>query len=116
MTTMSRQIFVSADNPDVLSGTDLDEMPFAGTLILYGASTQNDTGVTVTAPSFGPMGVGAPLRVGPMKLRGNAEIRTNEDPPMAIFPIAAGQHATVNIDVVTAATASVLAVLTDGSS
>lgn len=115
MTTMARQIFIAADNADLLTGTDLDEAPFTGQMIIYGASTQNDTTLTVTAPSLGgTMGVGAPLRAGPAKLRAAAEIRVDEDPPMATFPISAGQHATLNADIVTAGTFSALVILTDG--
>jgi len=115
MTTMARQVFGTADNTDVLAGTDLAEVPFAGMMIIYGAATQNDHTLTVTAPSIGgSMGVGAPLRAGPLKLRANAEIRSDEDPPMATFPISEGQSATLNLDVVTAGTFSVLVILTDG--
>lgn len=115
MTTMTRTVFMAADNTNVLAGTDLDEAPFAGTMVIYGASTQNDTAVTITAPALGPMGIAAPLRAGPLTLRANAEIRVDEDSPIGIVNIDSGQHATINVDIVTAGTAAILTVLTDGS-
>lgn len=114
MTTMSRQFFMTADNADLLAGSDLDEAPFSGTMVIYGAATQNDHTLTVTAPQLGGGPIAAPIRAGPATLRANAEIRRDEDTPMAILQIAAGQHATLNVDVVTAGTFSAVVVLTDG--
>ena len=99
--------FGTADNTDVLNGTDLDSIPGAGILVLQGASTQNDTLITVTGPGSEPV-----IRARALLLRANAEIRVNEDPPMTVGVVQGG-HYVLNIDVVTAATFQIVATFYD---
>ena len=100
--------FMTADNTDVLDGTDLDSMPGGGLLVIRAASTQNDTLLTITAPNQE-----APIRARAMILRANAEIRLNEDEPYVVGMMQGG-HAVIAIDVVTAATVQLSATFIDG--
>ncbi len=101
------QVFATADNADVLAGTDLDNMPLETDLLIFGASTQNDTTLTLTVP-----GLQAPLNAFPLKLRAGPEIRQNEDMVTA-FRVAQNGHVVVNLDVVTAATVVLLFIAPD---
>jgi hypothetical protein len=103
MPTMTRYFGdITATNTDLLAGSDLEAVPFSGTMALYGASTVGDGTVTVTTPS--QAGVGAPLRAGNVPLRAGPELRKDEDLPMAIFPVQKGDQVTINYTEVTAAT------------
>ena len=99
--------FGTADNTDVLNGTDLDSIPADGILTVFGVSTQNDTAITITGPGSEPV-----IRNRALPLRANAEIRILEDPSMAVGVVQGG-HYVVNLDVVTAATFQILAVYLD---
>jgi len=95
-------VVITADNTDVLAGTDLDQIPANGVLVILACSTQQDTGLTITLP--GGAGVQAPMRGIPITMRANAEIRQDQDPQL-VLPILQGGHATLNADITTAATA-----------
>jgi len=97
---------LAADDADVLAGTDLDQIPNNGVLVILGASTQQDTTMTITLP--GVSGIQAPMRTIPLTMRANAEIRQDSDPQL-VLPIRQGGHATLNVDVVTAATVRIRA-------
>ena len=88
---------VTADNANVLSGTDLQSAPGAGVVILWIASSQSDTRITFTAPP----------RVASRNI--TPHIRTNgvplcsDDSPVAVA-VTGGEQIAVQVDVVTAAT------------
>lgn len=98
------EVVGTADDTDLLAGTDLANIPTFGVLAVYAASTQNDTTITITGPGGEPV-----VRGQPMTLRANGEIRQEADPT---YPMAAtqGGHYVVAIDVVTAATFRVRAI------
>lgn len=90
---------LTADNTDVLAGTDLDSLPARGQLDVFAASTQQDTLITVSGP-----GIQAPVRAQAVVMRANAEIRQLEDPSYRVRAAQAKGHYVVNVDMVTAAT------------
>ena len=98
------EVVGTADDTDLLTGSDLTSIPTFGVLAVYAASTQNDTDITITGPGGEPV-----VRGQPMVLRANAEIRQDEDPT---YPMAAtqGGHYVIAINVVTAATFRVRAI------
>jgi len=99
--------FLTADNTDLLAGTDLDNVPVDTRMLIYAASTQIDTTVTLTVP-----GIQAPLNANPLLIRAGPELRQDEDLVTA-FTVAQNGHVVVAIDVVTAATVVVLVVAPD---
>ena len=99
--------FLTADNTDLLAGTDLDNVPVATRMLVYGASTQIDTTMTLTVP-----GSQAPLIANPLVIRAGPELRQDEDLVVA-FTVAQNGHVVINIDVVTAATVVILIVAPD---
>ena len=101
------RVFATADDTDVLGGTDLASIPSDGLLTIYGASTQNDTTITITGPGSEPV-----VRTRALPLRANAEVRLNEDPAMIVGVVQGGRYV-VNVDVVTAATFQILATFLD---
>lgn len=98
------EVVLTADNADLLAGSDLESIPRGGVLTIYGASTQDDTTITVTGPNMQ-----AVVRAMPLTLRAAAEIRQDSDVPFVVPVLRAGKYI-VNIDVVTAATARVRAI------
>jgi len=98
------EVVLTADNADLLAGSDLESIPQGGILTIYAASTQNDTLITVTGPNMQ-----AVVRAMPMLLRAVAEIRQDSDVPYVV-PVARAGKYIVNIDVVTAATARIRAI------
>lgn len=98
---------LSADNTDVLAGSDLANIPEGGVLMIRAASTQQDTDITITGPGSEPV-----ARNIPMILRANAEIRQQDDPSFQI-PVTQGGRYVINVDVVTAATVRVSATFAD---
>ena len=99
--------FGTADNTDVLNGTDLGSIPTPGILSVYGVSTQNDTNISITGPGSEPV-----IRTRALPLRASAEVRQNEDPAMMVGVSQGGRYI-INVDVVTAATFQVLAIFLD---
>ncbi len=99
--------FITADNVDLLAGTDLDNVPVDTRMLIYAAATQNDHTLTLTVPA-----IQSPLRANPVTLRANAEIRLNEDLVTA-FTVKQNGHVVVNCDVVTAGTLGVLVIAPD---
>lgn len=97
----------SADNVDVLSGSDLANIPSLGGLSIFAASTQQDTLITITGPGSEPV-----TRSIPITLRANAEIRQDEDVKYQL-PVTQGGRYVINVDVVTAATFRVRAIYED---
>ena len=88
---------MSADNADVLAGTQLDQPGVPGVYTIWGASTVGDTGITVS------LGGRTIVNGAVLVLRANSEIRENED---TFFQVASqtGGRPVINVDVVTAAT------------
>jgi len=98
-----RQVYrlIAADNADVLAGTDLDPIPATATrAIIYAASTQADTILTVQTPEM-PV-----ARAILLPLRANAELRMDEDGGM-IVPVMGGKLI-ISVDIVTGASVAVL--------
>lgn len=87
----------TADDADFLSGTDLDNIPTGGLLIVNVASTQDDTLVEITGPGGAPV-----VRNQAAVLRANAEI--NLDDPDFVVGVSQGGHYVIGINVQTAAT------------
>ena len=96
--------FLTADNTDALSATDLASIPRDGILIVHAISTQNDTLFTITGPGIEPV-----IRTRALPLRANAEYRRNEDVPY-IIPVQQAGRYVLNVDVVTAATVQIEAI------
>lgn len=88
---------LTADDTDFLSGSDLDNIPRAGVVIVQGVSTQADTLIEVTGPGNEPV-----VRSQALVLRANSEIL--EDDPDYVMGVTQGGHYTVSINVQTAAT------------
>ena len=101
------QVVGTADNPDVLSGTDLANIPEAGVLMIYAASTQQDTLITVTGPGSEPV-----TRNTPMLLRANADIR-ERDAASYQLPVSQGGRYVIDVNVQTAGTFRILAKYAD---
>lgn len=101
---ISYTTFISADNTDVLNGTDLANMPSDGILTLYIASTQNDTVFTLTGPGQEP--AARLIRV-PQRTNGQASLA--DDLGWSI-PVLQGGRYILNVDVVTAATVGITAI------
>jgi len=100
------QVF-TVDNTDVLSNTDLANIPEIGGLSIFVSSTQNDSLLTVTGPGSEPV-----VRGQAILLRANAEIRQDEDISYQI-PVSQGGRYVIAVDIVTAATVRVRAVFED---
>lgn len=95
---LNNRQFLTADNTDVLSGTDLANIPSDGQLDLFIASTQNDTQVTITGPGIEPAG-----RLIRVEQRTNGQPSTADSVPYSL-PVTQGGHYVINVDIVTAAT------------
>lgn len=93
---------ISADDADVLSGTDLDNVPMAGVLIVQAVSTQADTLINITGPGSEPV-----VRNQALVLRANSEIQ--EDDPDYAVGVTQGGHYIIDVNVQTAATVRVRA-------
>lgn len=93
---------VTADNANVLSGTDLATCPGPGILELYIASSQSDTNVTFSAPPMLPARAIQPV------LRANGTPLLSEMSPLSV-ELGGGEQIIINVDVVTAATVGYLA-------
>lgn len=93
---------LTADNTDVLQGTDLQSIPGPGVLIVAAASTQNDTTLTITAPNNVPL-----LQAQRLNLRTSGVPSLQDDP---VWPVIAtqGGHPRISVDIVTAATVYVV--------
>ncbi len=101
-----RQV-MTADNTDVLNGSDLESIPLLGLLTIWAASTQADTLITITGPENEP-----PIRGQALPLRTNGQPLKNEDSPYMLGVIQGGRYI-VDINVVTAATVVVEAIYND---
>lgn len=97
----------TADNTDLLSGTDLANIPAFGQLDVYIASTQNDTILTITGPGVEPL-----LRLQTLLLRSNGMPLLSDDAPYSL-PVSQGGKYILNLDIVTAATVVMYAVFRD---
>lgn len=97
------QKVITADDLDVLSNTDLANIPIGGVLMVYVASTQDDTELTITGPGQVPV-----ARDIPVVLRANAEIRERDDASFQIVVSQGGRYF-IAINIVTAATCRILA-------
>lgn len=86
---------IVADNPDVLSGTQLDQPGVAGVYTIWAASTVGDTLLTV---SLGGRTLANSVVV---TLRANSEIRENEDTFYQVLSRTGGRPV-INLNIVTA--------------
>jgi len=94
---------ITADDSDVLASTDLSNIPGAGVLEVFIASTQNDTVFTFTGPGNEPI-----VRLQKVMLRTNGMPVIKDDVPYTAIVIQGG-HYVLNVDIVTAATVSIIA-------
>jgi len=101
MITVQRTI--TADDADALANTDLANLPQDGQLDIFIASTQNDTVFTLTGPGVEPI-----ARLIRVMQRTNGMPSLQDDVPYSL-PVSTG-HYVLNIDIVTAATLSFIAV------
>lgn len=99
------QTVITADNTDVLQGTDLQSLG-RGILTILIASTQNDTVVTVTGPDSV---LGRLINV---ILRTNGMPIVDQDVPYEMQILTDGAKVVVNVDIVTAATVGLIFVHT----
>jgi len=76
---------LAATTADVLAGTQLDQPGVPGVYTIWGASTVNDTTITIT------LGGRTIVSEGILVLRANAEIRENEDPFFQILSRTGGR-------------------------
>lgn len=104
MITIVKQ--VTADNTDMLDGTDLDAIPSDGVMEFYFASTVADTTFTIRGQEDAP--VASAQR---MQLRANAAISLVDDIPLSLG-VGSKEKVKVEVDVVTAATVTMIAVFT----
>ena len=88
---------ITADNADLLAGTQLDQPGVLGVYTIWAASTVGDTTITIT------LGGRTIVNAGIVTLRANSEIRENEDTYFQMLSRNAGRPV-ININVVTAAT------------
>lgn len=96
MAIQIRQV-LTADNTDVLNGTDLENIPGPGLLLIGAASTQNDTIMNITGRGFE-----VPFREQALALRTNGQL-TEDDDAITVFTPQGGK-VIVDINVQTAAT------------
>lgn len=101
MSITVRQV-MTADNADVLNGTDLENIPGGGFLFVASASSQNDTLMSITGRGFE-----IPFREQALPLRSGGQPLEDDDPISILIP--EGGKVIINVDVVTAATAVVVA-------
>lgn len=87
---------LSADDPDFLSGSQLDQPGVPGVYTIWGASTVGDTEITVT------LGGRTLVSGAALALRANSEIRENEDTFFQMLSQTGGRPI-ININVITAA-------------
>jgi len=100
---ISVQRTITTDDTDALANTDLANIPGPGQLDLYLASTQNDTVFTFTGPGIEPV-----ARLIRVMQRTNGMPSLLDDVPFSVA-VDTG-HYVLNIDIVTAATLSFVAV------
>lgn len=93
----------TATTADPLSGTQLDGMPFPGTLEFYFASTQADTTVSLKVQDE------LVQDARPMPLRTNGQPNMSDDPGMSQFIDQSGVKVRLPVTVVTAATWNLIA-------
>ena len=88
---------ITADNADLLAGSQLDQPGVAGVYTSWLASTVGDTLVTIT------LGGRTITSNAVVTLRANSEIRENEDTFFQVLSRTGGRPV-ININIVTAAT------------
>lgn len=94
---------ITADNADVLSGTDLENVPGMGVMAIYAKSTQADHTITITAP-----GQETPIRAQLIQKLADAVVSKADDEPIAIETI--GGKYNISVDVVAAGTTKLLVI------
>lgn len=90
----------TADDADILAGTQLDQPGVPGVYTVWAASTVGDTTITIN------LGGRTIVNAGILVLRANSEIRENEDTFFQMLSRTGGRPV-ININVVTAATVRV---------
>lgn len=89
---------ITADNTDVLAGTQLDQVPLPGKFTIWAASTVLDSLLTV---SLGEITL---INAQALPLRTNGEPNVNEDIPLAEIDSPGGARPVLNYNEQTAAT------------
>jgi len=97
---------LSADNVDVLAGTDLENIPGYGQLDIFACSSQADTTITVRKP-----GGETVLPTQLLQQKTNAVISLQDDLPTSI-PCEGGRYV-IAVDITTAASVNVVVVFRD---
>jgi len=88
---------ITADDTDLLAGTQLDQPGVPGVYTIWAASTVGDTLLSIT------MGGRTIINNGVVILRANSEIRENEDNFYQMLSRTGGRPV-INVNIVTAAT------------
>jgi len=87
---------LTSDNTDVLSGTQLDQVPQGGLFAVILASTQNDTEVTIQ------LGADTLVNARPVPLRANGVPDASNDPSYLV-PSPGGVRPVINVNITTSA-------------
>lgn len=88
---------ITADNTDLLAGTQLDQPGVPGVYTMWGASTVGDSLITIS------LGGRTITNNATLTLRANSEIRENEDTFFQVLS-ATGGRPVINVNIQTAAT------------
>lgn len=94
---------LTADNTDILAGTNLDNLEAGGQIDFLLISTQADTLISIGGPDAEPIVDGSQI---PQETRA---LRPGEDLAFSL-PLATGGHYTVALDIVTAAIVQFMAI------
>lgn len=95
---------VTADDPDILNGTDLENIPGGlGQLDIFSASDAADTVMTITAPAQE-----TPVRNQLIQEKTNSLISLQDDLPTSI-PTIGGKY-TIAVDITAAAVVKIIAI------
>ncbi len=93
--------FLTADSNDVLTGTQLDQVPLPGTFSVLAASTVNDTEITIS------LGQDTYIDAQPLPLRANGVPEAAEDYSQ-VTQSPGGVRPVIQINIVTAATVMII--------
>ena len=94
---------ITADDTDVLAGTQLDQLEAGGQLDILALSTQLDTLMTIIGPDNEPIAYDIEI---PSETRA---IKPGDDLSFSLA-VRTGGHYTISVDIVTAATVQFMAV------
>lgn len=92
---------LTADETNILSGTELQSIPTDGNLEIYAASSQSDTNMTIFRP-----GGEVIIFNRPITQRTGGVVDTISDTPYEL-PVTAGESPRIDIDINTAASVAI---------